>query len=469
MRPRIALWTIIAWTLLGGIALATTPIDPADPGILYTGRWSADNPSEPWSYWMGSSIAARFEGTSLIATMNAGWWGSPDYLRVIIDGDVAGSTKIAVGTSTGSVLLAWGLPDTTHSVEIIKETDVGYWTFLGFGLDDGSGLAAPPARPSRRIEFYGDSNLAGWSLEHEENASGDHLRGSYRGYAGIVSRMFDAEYQNVSRGGARISDIHGVFDRVDYWSATPIWDFADSPPDVVVVGLGANDVGRPKFAIKSDYHAFLDALRATHPDAHIVLYNGWGWDYDEPANYTHEVIAERVDPNLSYAVFPWLFEQWHGCEYDHAGMAQILADHLSAVLGWVPGPRDVMNGFGMNGDLANGGFEEQAPFGGYGWRYSTHSGTSRVSDPAGAAEGEHYLRLSGGGSSHQPIPASGGDTFDLTVWMRGGTAGDEANITMDFRDQEMWTSPLQTATEAFSLTTDWQEYTMTATAPSAGA
>jgi len=259
--------------------------------------------------------------------------------------------------------------------------------------------------------------------------------------------------------------MHGVFDQINYWNPTPIWDFNDFQADLVVVNLGANDVGRPEHRIKDDYNAFLDDLRTIHPDAHIMLYNGWGWDYDEPADFTHEVIAGRDDPNMSSAVFPWVFEQWHGCEYDHAGMAQILADHLTSVLGWSQGPRDVMNGYGMNGDLANGSFEEVAPFGGYGWRYYTHSGVSRVCDPIGAPDGEYYLRLSNGASSHQPIPAGDGETFTVVLWIRGAGDGDEVDITMDFRDQEMWTTPLQTQTETRTLTTVWQQYSMTATAP----
>ncbi|MFC1799867.1 GDSL-type esterase/lipase family protein, partial [Candidatus Eisenbacteria bacterium] len=346
---------------------------------------------------------------------------------------------------------------------------VGNWVFQGFELDDGKSLASPPARPPRRIEFYGDSNLAGYSLESEENESGGNLRGSYYGYAGIVSRMFDAEYHNVSRSGAKIADINAVYNRYAYLSPAPAWDFNLFPADVVVVNLGANNVGRPVNRIRSDYHDFLDDLRSVHPGAHIMLYNGWGWDYDEPANYTHEVIAERGDPNMSSAIFPWVFEQWHGCEYDHAGMAQVLADHLTAVMGWAQGPRDVMNGYGMNGDVANGGFEEEAPFGGYGWRYLNDEGVDRIDDPAGAYEGSHYLRLSNGAASHQPNPAEDGDTFTLSVWMRGGQAGDQVDITMDFRDQEMWTSPLQTETETKTLTADWQQYSMTATAPTGAA
>jgi hypothetical protein len=146
-------------------------------------------------------------------------------------------------------------------------------------------------------------------------------------------------------------------------------------------------------------------------------------------------------------------------------MAQILADHLTSVLGWTQGSRDVMNGFGMDGDVANGSFEETAPFGGYGWRYLNDYGVSRVYSPAGALDGEYYLRLSNGAASHQPIPASDGETFTVAVWLRGANDGDQVDITMDFRDQEMWTTPLQTATETKTLTTDWQQYAMTATAP----
>ena len=58
----------------------------------------------------------------------------------------------------------------------------------------------------------------------------------------------------------------------------------------------------------------------------------YGWDFDEPANYTHEVIAERAGLDMSSAVLPWLFEQYHGCETDHASMPKYLAEHLSETL-----------------------------------------------------------------------------------------------------------------------------------------
>jgi len=442
-------------------AQAQVVVLPSDENITYTGRWDMTDLSAPWAYWKGSSIIARFNGPRISATFSA---GNTDYFRVIIDGDAENSKKIPVSSNIATYVLASGLSgDTDHQVEIIKETDVGRWTFHGFELDDGSTLITPPAHPSRKIVFYGDSNLAGYSLESEQNESAKMLQGTYNGYAGIVSRMFDAEYHNISRSGATIRTLNSVFDRMDYLSRNPAWDFNNYIADVVVVNVGANDVGRPKTRIKANYHNFLDDLRVAHPSAHIMLYNAWGWDYDEPANYIHEVIAERGDPNMSFAVFPWIFEQWHGCEYDHAGMAQVLANHLSAEMDWSQRGRDVLSGYGVNGDVANGSFEEVAPFGGYGWRYYTDAGVSR--EQGAAPSGAFYLHLSDGGASHQPNPAQAGDLVFVTMWMRSSVIDDLVNVTIDFRDQEMWTTPLQSTTEAMTLSGDWQQYSMSATAP----
>jgi hypothetical protein len=458
---------ILFVVLLAAPTNAAVVISPSNDDILYTGRWDFSSLSQPWGHWIGSSITVRFMGTSISARFSA---GNTDYLRVIIDGD--STKKFPVGSTEAIYALASGLdPSVVHEVEIVKETDVGRWTFYGFELNDGAKLMSKVERPPRKLVFYGDSNLAGYSLESERNESGRHLRGSHNGYAGIASRMLDAEYHNVSRSGATIRSINSVYNRIDYWSRNPVWDFELFEADVVVVGVGANDVGRPKKKIIGDYHALLDDLRVAHPGAHIVLYNGYGWDFNEPANYTREVIDARADPNMSSAIFPWLFEQWHGVEYDHGGMADYLVEHLIDVMGWAwtPNHTDIMSGYGRGGDVANGSFEEVAPFGGWGWRYFDDPGVSRVYDPPGAKDGEYYLRLSNGASSHQPNPAYDGETFEVTVQMRGYEGGEQVDMTVDFRDQ-MWRSPpLQSATQTKHLSTDWQPFTMTATAPTGAA
>jgi hypothetical protein len=280
--------------------------------------------------------------------------------------------------------------------------------------------------------------------------------------------MFDAEYHNISRSGATIASLNARYDRIDWGTNSPSWTFGQFLPDLVVVNIGANDEAKPKHTNKARYHDLLDDLRASYPGAHIMLYNAYGWDTSEPANYIHEVIGERADPNMSAATFPWVFEQFHGCETDHAGMAQHLADHVTSVLGWTAAPPDVVSGYGEDGGVGNGGFEGQAPFGGWGWRYFDDAGVSRVHDPAGAFAGDSFLRLANGATSQQTNPAVDGEVVPLSVWMRGATAGAQVDITIDFRDQAAGANvatPMQSDTETKTLTTSWAPYTMTATAP----
>ena len=454
------------------VTLGTDPLDPDDdtasvpmddPGLRYTGRWGFDDPGAPWAAWQGSSVLFRFTGTAAELTLDPG--SDDEWFRVIVDGDHTGSTKFVATPGDHTYTLTTGLEAAEHTIEVVKETYAGTNAVFSALTVTGTGLTTLPPAPTRHIEFYGDSNLAGYSLDHEENMGAAQFVGSHFTYAGITARMFDAAYHNISTSGETISGANSRYDHYTWYNDSPIWDFADFAADVVVVNLGANDIWWPEDRIRDDYHDLLDDLRAAHPTAHIVVYNAWGWDEDETADYTWEVVAERGDPNMSVQTFPWVFEQWHGCQYDHAGMAEILADHLEDVMGWKAGPSDVMSGFGVGGDVANGSFEEAAPFGGYGWRYMLDAGHQRIDDPKLAFDGQRYLQLTSGTSTHQPNPAVNGSTVEVTLMLRAASAGETAEVTVDFRDQNMWSSPLASSTETFSLTTSWQPYTLVSTAP----
>jgi hypothetical protein len=460
---------LLATALLSPALSAATFISSTDTRILYTGRWDQPNNVEPWAFAKGTSVIANFQGTSLAATISA---TTTDHMRIIIDDDAADSLKIQLSIGTDTYQLAANLDagihdDGIHKVEIVKETAFGRWTFHGFDLDNGEDLVDPPSRPPLKLVYYGDSNLAGDSLEHEQNNGARSLQGSYYGYAGIASRMLGAEYSNISRSGASIRSLHSSFDRIDWNTPGAAWNFKNFQPDAVIINIGANDVGRPKSKMRKDYNALLNDMREAYPHAHIMLYNAWGWDYAEPANFIEEVIKGRRDPNMSWAIFPWLFEQWHGCEYDHSGMAHVLVQHLETELEWERDkPADVMNGYGTAGNVANGGFEEVAPFGGYGWRYYTDTGVSREMDEPHTDQ--FFLRLDDGASVHQPNLAMDGETFTVTAWVRGKTNDDKLHVTIDFRDQNIWTTPLQSYTKTFGLTDKWNEIEMIRTAPVAG-
>ena len=89
----------------------------------------------------------------------------------------------------------------------------------------------------------------------------------------------------------------------------------------------------------------------------------------------------------------------------------------------------------------------------------------RITGADDAKDGSAYLRLSDGAQTHQPNPATAGQTVTATLWLRGGSDADTAELTLDFRDQTMWTPALQSETTTVTLTTEWAEYTVSATAP----
>ena len=130
-------------------------------------------------------------------------------------------------------------------------------------------------------------------------------------------------------------------------------------------------------------------------------------------------------------------------------------------------PIDVMDGFGRDGNVANGSFELVAPFGGYGWRYFT-DGAQRIHDADASADGEWFLRLPLGKQVHQPNPASAGNRFTIKLKMRGREAGDRASVRIEFRDQE-WRNEIPRSSRTFSykLDTSWNDYAITLNSPAA--
>ena len=471
MTPRRRVFLTAGIFALGGLAVALyrrlfpmdppkiTTVAPDHPDLRYTGRWDMTNSALPSVGWQGAQIAFAFQGTSVTAGLRT--TSSIDYLLVIIDGIVQ-PERLRFSGDAAPVVIADGLANARHHIQIIKETAQG-GDMQFAGLTIVGTIVAEDAPASRRhIVFYGDSNLAGESLLHEENNGDITFMGCHTAYAGITARMCAASYENISYGGATISSIHSIFNQMSQQNPAP-WDVQRTLADAVVIDLGSNDIDKGEQAVRAAYHAFLDDIRKTYPHAHIVLYNSYGWSFAEPANYSAAVVAERNDPRMSTATFPWFFEQWHGCEYDHAGMATILAQHLAKTLGWDSQPADVMNGYGQNGNVANGSFAESAPFGGFGWRYGIKPGVTRITDDVGF-DGNHFVRLAAGTRIHQPNPATNESTITVTVAARSADGGSLVT-TVDFRNQEMYSAPLSEVSQTQLLTADWQSFTITVQAP----
>ena len=147
-------------------------ITPSNPNIQYMGRWNFSDSSQPWVKWKGSTVKIRFNGTSITGEFDAG--SSTEQYRIIIDG-VPDTSTTDFTSSRDTYILASGLTDGDHTVEIMKETfNKNNTTFYGFEIAGSSpAILALPPKPSLRIEYFGDSNMDGSSHYSEH---GDMIR-----------------------------------------------------------------------------------------------------------------------------------------------------------------------------------------------------------------------------------------------------------------------------------------------------
>ena len=295
-----------------------------NPHLQYFGRWDMSDSLHPRYSWPGVYIYAEFTGTSIGVRLKDG----TNYFNVTIDGTLRG---VFHGTSRDETdyLLADGLPDGRHTLLLTRRniTFEPPYTFSGLLLDSGATLLPPPPKPSRKIEFIGDSFTAAESDEAKE----PHLEWEARfpvtnidkGFAPLIARHFNAQYTTTCRSGAGLycdwqgktaETIPNRFDRTLMESSSPKWDFAQWVPDVVIICLGLNDKSglRGKDGSIADsssaffretYHKFLSTVRRVYPGVQIVAvaaYPEW------TRNNVHQVVGDELSSganDIHYATF----------------------------------------------------------------------------------------------------------------------------------------------------------------------
>ena len=318
-------FALLAIISLGASANKTFPqkgtfVSPANPRIIYTGRISFTNPERPaWNY-PGVQIIAAFEGTSLrmMAKPRSGY-----FMAQI---DEAEPFKVAFRGERDSVVsLATALPDSRHTVRLmyIIEGYEMYPEFWGFLLDEGRSLAEPPALPSRKIEFVGNSITCGYGnegydkFEHFEYETENH----YYSYASITARSLGAQHWVVARSGIGAyrnyngpktgnpeSNMPVQYEYTGYalhpgfrQEATFLsekWDFSRYQPDVVCINLGTNDLSTNNYdltLLKQGYQKLYQMVREHNPQAKIVLLTGsmlYNQEQREAQQLLNEVMNE---------------------------------------------------------------------------------------------------------------------------------------------------------------------------------
>ncbi len=285
-------------SLLLGLA-CVTPLVAAEPvqwlaadnpNFLYTGRVDFSDRKAPQVSWTGTSIKANFTGTSLAIKLDDQL--GKNYFNIFIDGETQHPYVLEAKKGEQTYIISTALKAGNHSVEIYKRTEgeEGSTAFNGLLLDQDAKLLAPPARPTRRMEIYGDSISTGMGNEGADNGM-DHLlseKNNYWAYGAITARNLNAELHTISQSGIGIMISWFPFIMPQFYDQLSAvgnndsrWDFSQWTPDLVVVNLLQNDswlIDREKRLqpVPTDaqrvqaYIDFVRSIRAKYPNAFII-------------------------------------------------------------------------------------------------------------------------------------------------------------------------------------------------------
>lgn len=331
-----------------------------DSKIEYEGR-IAFSDSSACVNWSGSSISLNFKGTEISAILKDA--DTSNYYNIILDGKVI--SKINLKTNKQNYVLASGLPNEKHKIQLYKRTQwgKGQTFFYGFETDSNTKILPKSKPKKRKMAFYGDSITCGHG--NEDNSGKDSGKGffenHYLTYGALTARHFDAQNQTVSNSGIGIMlswfpyTMTDIYDLTDPHDKTKKWDFNSYNPEIVVINLFQNDswlVNKTKheefikkfgaekptddFIIKS-YENFVKQIRAKHPNAEIICVLG-NMDITKQGskwpNYVQKAVENLSDKKIYTHFFAYKNTPGHPKIDEQKAMADSLIGFINNNVKW---------------------------------------------------------------------------------------------------------------------------------------
>jgi hypothetical protein len=350
---------ISLFSFVATICLAQQLVPFNDHHISYEGRVAFKKEAAEL-IWPGTSIRVNFVGTGISGRFKDS--DTSNYYNVIIDRDSI--YKIHFDTSNRIYQLASGLKNGKHAIQIFKRTewDKGRTWFYGFEFSNKVTLLNPPARPKRKIEFYGNSITCGYAIEDATNDSPiGYFENNYDAYAAMTARHFNAQYHCIAKSGIGIMlswfplIMPEMYDRLDPEDPKSKWDFSKYIPDLVIVNLFQNDswiVNMPdheqfknRFGTKApdetyivkSYKQFVQTLRRKYPRAKIICMLG-NMDITRKESpwpgYVQKAVSQLKDKKIFTFFVPYKETPGHPKTGEQKLLAQGLIKFIGVHIQW---------------------------------------------------------------------------------------------------------------------------------------
>jgi lysophospholipase L1-like esterase len=280
---------ILAFLLTGVLISSNEFLDSGtfikvdDPNIEYIGRFDFSKPGVVRFDWPGVQIKTHFSGTYFAIKLKD---GNNDY-NIYIDGKL----KEVLRTGSDTIYtIAEDLKDSKHSLLIAKRTEGknGTASFEGFILNPGNSLYPVIEEKKRKIEFVGDSFVAGLGSEGKtpDCLFSRETDNNYIAFGPVLARRLNADYSIIAISGIGVVRNDGDSTRTSkrplpyYYDRSCLndtlkWDFQKWQPDLVVVRLGNNDYWKKPYPVtnvfQTAYINFLKKIRNLYPRASILV------------------------------------------------------------------------------------------------------------------------------------------------------------------------------------------------------
>lgn len=284
-RRLLALFTILAAIHAALPTASARTVCAADSAILWTGRTAVSPEGQVRFNYPGVSARVRFSGPSLTmeTSPESGYW--------VIEVDTLPMRKVYAGPGVTSIAVAENMADTIHEARVIYAVE-GYEYKPVVKSFEANEFLAPPARPTLRIEFIGNSITCGYGTE----AEGGDTHFSYetenhtlaypflaaealKAEAHIVARSGMGVYRcyNGPRSGSKTELLPIEYERTMVYDSITPWDFKSWQPDIVCINVGTNDLSCSNYDLELFEKAmtdFTEQVRRLNPGAKLILLTG---------------------------------------------------------------------------------------------------------------------------------------------------------------------------------------------------